>query len=120
MSPAVWLGCAALGALGALARAEASALALRRFGASFPWGTLAVNLGGAFMLGALHGCGIGTTGMALAGSAFLGSLTTFSTWMLETVRLLQTSPARASANLFGAAVAGVAIAGLGEAVGALL
>lgn len=120
MSFAIWVCCAAFGAFGAIARAEVSAIAVHRFGALFPWGTLAVNLSGAFLLGTLHGAGLGHAGMALAGSAFLGSLTTFSTWMLETVRLLQVSLLRASANLIGSAVVGLGFAALGNALGSLL
>ena len=54
---------------------------------SFPFGTLAVNLTGALVLGLLSGAGLGPHVALLAGTALVGSYTTFSTWMLETQRL---------------------------------
>ena len=118
MTTATWLGCAALGAVGALVRAEASSLLARAHGLGFPWGTLAVNLSGAFAIGLMHGSGIGGRTAVLVGSALLGSLTTFSTWMLESLRLLRTSPAAAAANIGGALAAGVALAALGSSIAA--
>ena len=53
----------------------------------FPWGTLAVNLAGAFALGALAGAGLDGDGYALAATGFLGAFTTFSTWVVDS-RLL--------------------------------
>ena len=52
-----------------------------------PFGTLAVNLSGAFLLGFLGGLALDRHAALLAGTAFVGSYTTFSTWMLETQRL---------------------------------
>ena len=59
----------------------------RRVGRSFPWGTLAVNLTGAFVLGVLVGRGARRRRLPLAGIGLLGAYTTFSTWMLESHRL---------------------------------
>ena len=56
-------------------------------GAAFPWGTLAVNLSGAFALGVLAGAALSDDAYRLAGTGLLGAYTTFSTWMLETHRL---------------------------------
>lgn len=120
MTAALWIACAATGAGGALLRAETVAATTRRLGVRFPWGTLIVNLSGAFSLGFLHGAGMSGTTLTLAGGAFLGSLTTFSTWMLETTRLLRTSPSRAAANVIGSLLAGVALAELGNLAGAAL
>ena len=57
-----------------------------RAGRAFPWGTLAVNLSGAFALGAVTGAALGDDATRLLGTGFLGAYTTFSTWMLETHR----------------------------------
>jgi CrcB protein len=91
-----------------------------RLGARFPWGTLTVNLTGALMLGLLHGSGIGGRTLVLAGAAFLGAMTTFSTWMLETLRLAADRPAAAAANIGGQLAAGLALVALGNALGSLL
>ena len=55
--------------------------------AGFPLGTLAVNLSGSFVLGLLVGAGLDGDAYLLAGTAAVGSYTTFSTWMLDTERL---------------------------------
>ncbi len=120
MSLWIWIGCALLGAAGAIVRAETAAAMTARLGARFPWGTLTVNLTGALMLGLLHGAGIGGRSLILAGAAFLGAMTTFSTWMLETVRLAADRPVAAAANLGGQLAAGLALAAIGNVVGSLI
>ena len=59
----------------------------RRAARSFPFGTLAVNISGAALLGLLGGLALSKDAALLAGTAFVGAYTTFSTWMLETQRL---------------------------------
>jgi fluoride exporter len=46
-----------------------------------------VNLTGAAILGVLTGLALPPTAVLLAGTAAVGSYTTFSTWMLEAHRL---------------------------------
>ena len=58
-----------------------------RIGRPFPFGTLVVNLSGALLLGFFAGLALSPHVALLAGTAFVGSYTTFSTWMLETQRL---------------------------------
>ena len=67
------------GGIGALVRAEV-AIHLRR-----PYGTMAVNVVGAALLGALVGMGdtVAPATMKVLGVGFAGGLTTFSTWMVE-------------------------------------
>jgi CrcB protein len=84
-----WLGVAVLGGTGALIRFGVGLTVARRFGRAFPYGTLTINLTGAFALGLLEGLGASTTTVTLAGTATLGAYTTFSTWMLETERLAE-------------------------------
>ena len=55
-----------------------------RFARSFPLGTLTVNFTGAAMLGIITGLALTGDAVLLAGTAAVGSYTTFSTWMLET------------------------------------
>lgn len=62
-------------------------------GKSFPYGTLAVNIIGSFIIGiifevALRGSVISPTFRIALTTGFLGGLTTFSTFSFETVELL--------------------------------
>ncbi len=71
-------------------------------GRDFPYGTLVVNLSGAVVLGLLTGLALGHDAALLAGTAAVGSYTTFSTWMLETQRLTEERQyRRAVANIVG-------------------
>jgi CrcB protein len=82
------------GSMGALSRYGASLLAVRLFGSRFPWGTLAVNLVGCFFIGlafalAERGSGMMSPSMRLFFvTGYLGGLTTFSTYALETTNAL--------------------------------
>ncbi len=82
------------GAFGSGARYLLSGWVLERFGPAFPSGTLAVNVIGSFLLGALMFLGI-EAGMlspplrlALT-TGVLGGFTTYSTFSYETMRYLQ-------------------------------
>jgi CrcB protein len=87
VSPGVWIGIGLLGGLGACARVLLGAAVDRRADSPFPWGTLAVNLSGAFALGLIAGAGLGGDAYILAATGFLGAFTTFSTWVVD-ARLL--------------------------------
>lgn len=59
---------------------------------AFPWGTLAVNVAGSFLLGALVADGrfgewLPAGGRLLLATGFLSSFTTYSTFAVETMRL---------------------------------
>ncbi|MGD9694864.1 MAG: fluoride efflux transporter CrcB [Thermoleophilia bacterium] len=117
----LWLGAGALGAAGAVARYAVDVAVSRRTGGELPWGTLAVNLVGSFALGVIVGLGTSHDPRFLAGGAFVGSFTTFSTWMLETLRLAEQGEGRrAAANVAVSLVLGIAAAGAGWALGAVL
>jgi CrcB protein len=117
----VWLGVAALGGAGALLRFRLDALVQSRRAGAFPFGTLAVNLAGAFVLGVLRGAAVTGDALLLAGTGLLGSFTTFSTWMLETERLGEEGEGRvALANLAVSFAGGLAAVGVGWALGAAL
>jgi CrcB protein len=80
----------------------------------FPLGTLAVNLAGAFLLGLLAGGDDPHSALNLAGIGFLGGFTTFSTWMIETIRLgIPPLRGRAVANLALTLLAGIMLAAFG-------
>lgn len=83
----------------------------------FPWGTLAVNVAGALVLGFVLGLPPATGLMALVGTGFCGALTTYSTFSYQTVRLIQDgSGLYALVNVLASVVAGVGAAVLGHPV----
>ena len=80
------------GFFGAISRFLLSTAVQRITGAAFPWGTLSVNILGSFLIGFLFlyfEQTIAPTQKALVVTGFLGALTTFSTFSLETVLMLQ-------------------------------
>ena len=89
MMPAEMLCVAAGGALGALCRHGVSLWCADRFGKAFPCGTLLVNVSGSLLMGLLAGCwqrwGTPSAFALFAGAGFLGALTTFSTFSMDTL-----------------------------------
>ncbi len=121
MTALAWVGVGLLGGAGALLRFHVDALVQSRVRGEFPLGTLTVNVLGSFALGALTGAGVGGHALLLAGTAVIGSFTTFSTWMLETERLAEDGDDRvALSNIAVPLAAGLAAAALGWLVGAAL
>ena len=114
----VWLGVAAVGGASAIIRFLLDGGIAQRVGREFPFGTLAVNLTGAFALGLVSGLALHGRALILAGTAALGSYTTFSTWMFETHRLGEEGHLEAVvANAVGSLAAGVLAAAAGRAIG---
>jgi CrcB protein len=110
-------------ALGGLCRYGLGGTIARRNSGAFPWETLLVNLSGAFVLGLLFV--VSTERYAVAPwlraavlVGFLGSYTTFSTWALESWRLIEDGAyGVALANLLGSVAAGVAATYAGIVLG---
>ena len=89
-----------------------------RHATTFPLGTLAVNLSGSLALGWLLGRGVGGDTAFVLGTGALGSYTTFSTWMLESERLVEAGEPRvAAANVGVSLVAGLIAVACGWALG---
>ena len=82
------------GFIGAIFRFSGSYYINKFLGASFPYGTLGVNVIGSFLIGFLSlyfEQAIAPNLKALLITGMLGALTTFSTFSLETVLMLQQS-----------------------------
>lgn len=121
MSLPVLLAVGVLGGLGALARFLLDGAVALRVGRLFPYGTLAVNLLGAFVLGVVVGAAVDGDAYRLVALGFLGAFTTFSTWALESHRLGEDGRgAPAAANFAVSLVLGVALAWAGRELGMLL
>ena len=111
--------------LGAVARYGLAGIVQRRSGSTRPWGTAAVNISGALLLGVatgLHAAGrIDGDVLVVIGIGFLGGFTTFSTWMVESVLLgeegLDAGLVAVAANLVVMLVAGIVGAAAGMAIG---
>lgn len=111
------------GGLGAASRYGISLMAARIGGTGFPWGTLAVNLSGCFLIGLLLALAdrmrfLTPDMRLLIITGYLGALTTFSTFSLETV-----SAGRAGlilqplANILANNIGGITLTFLGIWVG---
>jgi CrcB protein len=75
-----WLLVAVGAAVGAPVRYVAGQLLDDRL----PWGTIAVNWAGTFLLGWFSALGLSGDAMALLGTGFCGALTTYSTFVVQT------------------------------------
>ena len=117
----VWVGVA--GFFGAVARYWLDGWVSRLSGGGFPWGTLAVNISGCFLIGLLatvfterllpH-----PTARIAVTVGFIGAYTTFSTFAYESLRQLQDgSFGFLAANVLGSVVVGIAAAWLGVTAG---
>lgn len=89
------LGLIAIGgAIGACSRYLVSEMCVTLFGRSFPYGTLTVNVVGSFIMGLLIAA-VENEWLApypwrqIIGLGFLGALTTFSTFSMDNVLLMQ-------------------------------
>ena len=114
------------GFAGAIARRVVDLWVSDRAGSAFPYGTLVVNLAGAFLLGLLYAWAIdrdvlpaSVRGPVMIG--FIGAYTTFSTLMLESWRLVEDGAWALGLLNIGASMAlGIAAVVGGLAVGRLL
>jgi CrcB protein len=121
MSVGVWVLVVLIGGAGSVLRFYVDGIVTSAIGRDFPYGTLAVNLSGAVILGLLAGLAVSGNASLLAGTAAVGSYTTFSTWILESQRLTEGRQHRkALLNIVVSLVLGVLAAELGRLIGAHL
>jgi CrcB protein len=121
MNVLLWAGVMLIGGSGSVLRFLVDGVVASAADRGFPLGTLAVNVSGAMILGVITGLALGHDQALLAGTAAVGSYTTFSTWMLETQRLTEERQHRtAVVNVIASLALGIAAAGLGHALGAQL
>lgn len=116
-----WLAVAAGGALGACARYGVS-LVLPGVSGGFPWATLAVNVLGCAVLGWLLAdpsrFAASPDVRTFLGTGVCGALTTFSTFSVEAVVLVQRNePGHAALYVASSLVVGFAAAAVGFWVG---
>ncbi|PFG33833.1 fluoride efflux transporter CrcB [Sanguibacter antarcticus] len=109
---------AVMGGVGAATRFVVDGLVRSRTRGAFPLATVLINVSGSLLLGILTGAalfgGLGPTVLLACGTGFCGGYTTFSTAMVDTVRLVQAGETRrAVLNVLGTAVLAVAAAALG-------
>jgi len=119
--------CVVVGsALGGTARYFVSGVVARRLGETFPWGTMIVNVTGAFLIGILgalatHGSSLfaASNPWLFAVTGFLGCYTTVSSFSLQTLALARDGEAALAVGnvvfsvllCLGAVAAGFAAAG---------
>ena len=93
---------------GGIARYFVSGVVARRFGETFPWGTMTVNVTGAFLIG-IFGALANNDASLLASpnpwlfavTGFLGCYTTVSSFSLQTLNLVRDGESRrAIGNVF--------------------
>ena len=116
------LGIGLGGFFGAVGRYWISGWVYRLLGENFPYGTLAVNVLGSFVLGLVMGILEGVVGhpdvRAAVTIGFLGAFTTFSTFSYETMMLFQVGDiGKAFLNILVSVVLGLLFVGLGLFIG---
>jgi len=106
----IWIAVGS--ALGGVARYACSSMIAAWFGETFPWGTLAINVIGSFIIG-FFATITGPDGRVLAPGdvrqfvmvGFCGGYTTFSSFSLQTLALAQNGEmARAGLNVVASVV----------------
>jgi CrcB protein len=107
------------GFLGSILRWALSVWMLQLTNLSFPWGTLGVNLGGSFLIGIFFGLSSYNSILLpdwrlFLATGFCGSFTTFSTFSIENIQLMQQGQYAVALSYTGISlIAGFSLAGLG-------
>lgn len=121
-----WMSLVAGTLAGGVARYVLAGAVYQAVGTRFPYGTLAVNLSGCFLIGLLNSLAetkflLGPNARVLLMIGFCGAFTTLSTLMLETSNLMKDGETvRALANVAATIVFGFLLFRLGEISGEVL
>lgn len=118
LSAATITAIAVAGGVGAATRFVVDGLIRARWRGVLPVATMLINVTGSLVIGLLNGAalfhGLGPTWLVVTATGFCGGYTTFSTAMVETVRLVQSDEWRwAVASAFGTLVLCLAAAATG-------
>jgi CrcB protein len=119
----VWIAIGS--AFGGVSRYWLSGVLARAFGETFPWGTLLVNVSGSLVIGIVAALTmpdgrffIGSTARLAVMAGFLGGYTTFSSFSLQTLALMQDGEwGLAGANIALSVIACLAAVWAGYALG---
>jgi CrcB protein len=117
------VGVGVAGALGALCRYGVASFVSDRYPGAFPLGTFLINVTGSFLLGLLfvllmERAGLSPAWRTAVTVGFLGAYTTFSTFSLETFRLIQDGAlGTAALNVVGSVAVGLVAVWLGVSLG---
>jgi CrcB protein len=109
------------GGLGALCRYGFTLAGARWLGVRFPWGTLMANMTGCLLIGVAFALTerselLPPSGRLFFMTGFLGALTTFSTYALESVNYLRVGSYAALANILVNNLGGGALVAIGYAL----
>ena len=119
-----WLAVVVGGALGSVARHGVNVATARIMGEPGPWATVTVNMIGSLVIGLLAGA-LAAERLSMSPSArafvfvgVLGGFTTFSSYMLDSLTLIEMGlPAKAALNLVGQLGLGLLVTYAGYAAG---
>jgi CrcB protein len=102
----IWVLAAVAGGFGTVVR---SVIAHRQ---PAPRATITVNIVGTVLLAVLVRRSVGADVLLVVGLGFAGGLTTFSTWMLDAIKLAVDDPTASPAHIGEVAISAVSIAAL--------
>ena len=109
------------GGVGAVARFTTDEAVQGRGDGRYPWGTFWVNVSGCLLLGVIWGYVDNHSAdkalLTVAGTGFCGGFTTFSTFSVEAIRLMELGRYAAAARYVGTSLV---VGGLAAAVGLAL
>ena len=116
------------GAIGSVARFWLTEASAKWWGAAFPWGTIIANVTGSFLIGLIAALPVmgprdltGPMGRQFLMVGIMGGYTTFSSFSLQTLTMVQNGHmAKAALNVGGSVVLCLVAVALGYALGAMI